>query len=1264
MIKKILFSFIVVLIGMQVKAQVPTNDLCAGAIVVSCGDIITGDTTMAGESDEPTDACGTFNNSDAGGVWYSIAGTGDIITVSLCNNTDFDTQIAVYSGNCNGQVCIGGNDQSCGNQSEFSFTSDASTDYLVYVYGWGTADNNAGPFELAITCQAPPPPVTNDLCADALDIECGDSVFGTTVGATQDDEPDTLCGVFNNGTSPGVWYSFTGTGDIVTVSLCGSDFDTLLQVFSGNCNGLVCVAGNDDNFAACGAGNNSELTFESDASTEYLFYINGFGAATGNYNIEITCVSPPPPPVNDNCDLAATPALVNADDQCTLLNPGTLAGATTSDQANGCVGTANDDVWYTFVATTQVHTIELLNIAGGTTDLVHAVYEGADCDNLTQLFCNDPNDSFVTGLTVGETYYIRIWSFGNTLLNMTTFDLCIASFTPPPPPVNDECDAAIMAGVNTDDSCTILTAGTVTGATDSGVTSTCPGTADDDVWFEFTATANVHNISLQDIVGDGFPDLVHSLYTGPDCDNLTEMYCSDANNSTSSDFIIGDTYYIRVYSFGNVPFQEIDFNICINVGADTIIVNGINDPETLLTAEELVEQVFVEQGGCGSIDITFTNLQENPSGTTNIAERSWGYFKKGNTDFELEDGIILSSGFADSAEGPNSQSGTSGNGTGWLGDTDLQAILDNQYGTTVPTQNATVFEFEFTSNIPFVTFDFIFASEEYEDDFECSDLFRDGFAFLVKGPGIPDTSGAPFGGVNIASIEGSSNVPVSTFTIHRDTFLCGGETEGVDYFPDLYVSNWDDNLDAQPVEYDGLTSTLTTATVPLEVGETYTVKLVIGDRSDASFDSAVFLAGGSFDLGSLDLGGDITISGGDALCEGEEIVLNAGQFDDVTIVWTKDGDVLAGETDGELVVTETGNYEVTVTFNNTTCEITDTIFVEFFPIPEVDLGADILVCDGGSITIDGTPTNIADLTMVNYQWSLDGTELAAETNATLVVTAQGTYSVVVTSSGGCMGTDDIFINAVAYNVDIGGDLSFCGEDSFEIVPEIDGEDPVLATYLWSTGETSPTIVVTTSGTYSLEVTIEGCVNTDEVTITLLDQPVVVVSATRMDASGDVVVKCANDTETLTATVTETDPNAVTYKWFLDGGEIVGETNPTIEITERGLYQVEVNGAGCLASDDIFVRFFDNENCIITQGISPDGDGLNDSLDLEFLSVEPGIEKVTIFNRHGRAVFELENYVNEWRGQADDGSDLPVGNYYYVINLVEGETLTGFIYLNK
>ncbi len=846
MYRSTLFCFLLLFLPITLFAQVPNNDLCADAITVACGDIVTGDTTMATEVDEPAE-CGAFNNGAAGGVWYNIAGTGDIITLSLCNDNNFDTQIEVYSGDCNSQVCIGGNDQACGNQSEFSFTSNDSTNYLVYIYGWA---DSVGTYQLDVTCQTPPPPLLNDLCADAIVITCGGSLSGTTAGATDTGEPTDLCGVFNNGSSPGVWYSFVGTGDLVTVSLCGSDFDTQLQVFEGDCNSTTCVTGNDDNFAACGAGNNSELTFASTLSINYLIYINGLNTSEGNFNIEITCETQSTV-VNDEC-LTALPLVVNADESCNILNENlSLEGATVSTETNPCPATANGDVWYTFTATATSHIIEITNVQGAPVDLVHSVYQG-DCDALINIACGDPNQSLVQNLTIGDTYTMRIYSLGNIPIVTTTFDLCIRQSAPPP--VNDECDDAIVVEVNPNTSCNINIPGNITGATDSQSTATCAGTADDDVWFKFTATQEVHGINLTDIIGDT-TDLVHIVYSGSSCDTLEEIICSDSNSSRSNDFIVGETYFIQVYSFTNQPGQNVNFNLCVN-SFETIIVNSINDPESLLSAEELVEQVFIDDFTCGDVNITFTNIAENPDGETDISQRSWGYFKKGNTDFPLEEGIILSSGIAKSAEGPNSSTSMSGNGNNWGGDIDLQAILDNQSGTTVLTNNATVFEFEFTSNLTQASFDFIFASEEYEDDFECTDNFRDGFAFLVKGPGIPNTSGTPFGGTNIAVIEGSNNVPISTVTIHRDTFLCGTEMEGENYFPDLYVSNFVENINDFPIEFDGLTAVLTTATLTLEPGELYTVKMVIGDRGDTAFDSAVFLAGGSFDIGDVEPGAD------------------------------------------------------------------------------------------------------------------------------------------------------------------------------------------------------------------------------------------------------------------------------------------------------------------------------------------------------------------------------------------------------------------------
>ena len=55
--------------------------------------------------------------------------------------------------------------------------------------------------------------------------------------------------------------------------------------------------------------------------------------------------------------------------------------------------------------------------------------------------------------------------------------------------------------------------------------------------------------------------------------------------------------------------------------------------------------------------------------------------------------------------------------------------------------------------------------------------------------------------------------------------------------------------------------------------ELYTIKLVVADDGDTLYDSAVFIDGGSFDIGQLDLGEDILVSSGNALCEGQEMIV-------------------------------------------------------------------------------------------------------------------------------------------------------------------------------------------------------------------------------------------------------------------------------------------------------------------------------------------------------------------------------------------------------
>ena len=188
-------------------------------------------------------------------------------------------------------------------------------------------------------------------------------------------------------------------------------------------------------------------------------------------------------------------------------------------------------------------------------------------------------------------------------------------------------------------------------------------------------------------------------------------------------------------------------------------------------------------------------------------------------------------------------------------------------------------------------------------------------------------------------------------------------------------------------------------------------------------------------------------------------------------------------------------------------------------------------------------------------------------------------------------------------------------------------------------------------------TIDECVEGDDMTIVFGTTPEIEL--------GDDITKCAQDVEIISAIPSNMDAGDVIFKWYLDGGLLEDETAGTIEVIEEGIYSVEVENEGCIASDSITVEFYDNENFVITQGISPINlDNLNDNLDLEFLNDKSGITKITVFNRHGVNVYEKDNYINEWHGQSSTGDILPVGVYYYVIELTSESPITGWIYINK
>ncbi len=289
------------------------------------------------------------------------------------------------------------------------------------------------------------------------------------------------------------------------------------------------------------------------------------------------------PPVNDDC-ANATSLTVNTDFLCTTNTSGTVAEATASTTANACPGSstkATDDVWFKFVATSTEHKITLQNISGSQADLYHAVFNAGalgDCSTLTAgdaVFCSDPNISDLTALTIGNTYFVRVFT-NDTGSHDTTFDICIGSA--PLPPVNDACiDAEIVTAFPFDVAVDASSATNNTGFID---VAGCGGAMNDGVWYEMVGDGSNVTVTVAPVAWDA----KIAIYTGS-CGAFTCIAESNngfVGNTETETFtsIAGVTYYINIgHPSGASDFAEGPFNFQISLSGlsiDDLVSKGFS----------------------------------------------------------------------------------------------------------------------------------------------------------------------------------------------------------------------------------------------------------------------------------------------------------------------------------------------------------------------------------------------------------------------------------------------------------------------------------------------------------------------------------------------------------------------------------------------------------------------------------------------------------------------------------------------------------------
>ena len=408
----------------------PGNDLCSASTnltpVTSCGATGGQNLYQATLTGSPASTCGASTYD----VWYTFTVPAGITSIDIAlsglgnNLNSTNTFIEAYNASsCASATAV--NTLGCADAGAGLSLTGLTPGNTYYFRVFTTTNPTANPASkwAFSVCVSYVPPPSNDDCATATALTIGTTNSSGSVWLASASSGIPV-GCATGNPDDDVWYSFSATAASATVTLSsiGSNLNSsgaMIQVFSGACGSLTSVA--------CGTTsvNVAGLTV---GNTYYIrVYSFGAGSIGGNSSGSVFSITVTVNPLNDDCANAYfLPTAISC-----FNAQGTVTGATNSGVSVGsCTGTADDDVWYKFVATKTNPTISLssisANLSGSGARL--QLFSGT-CGSLASVACGTTSIAS-TGLTVGNTYYVRVYSAGSTSLTSATFDICVTDPSP------------------------------------------------------------------------------------------------------------------------------------------------------------------------------------------------------------------------------------------------------------------------------------------------------------------------------------------------------------------------------------------------------------------------------------------------------------------------------------------------------------------------------------------------------------------------------------------------------------------------------------------------------------------------------------------------------------------------------------------------------------------------------------------------------------------------------------------------------------------
>lgn len=565
-----------------------------------------------------------------------------------------------------------------------------------------------------------------------------------------------------------------------------------------------------------------------------------------------------------------------------------------------------------------------------------------------------------------------------------------------------------------------------------------------------------------------------------------------------------------------------------------------------INATNAVQNTLLGEGVTAS-GITFAGNQATQIGTFNC----------NNCGLGISSGVIMASGAVAGAVGPNNSGSFSQgppNATDGFGDPDLAAISG---GASI--NNAAILRFNFIPTGDSLAFRFVFGSDEYP---EYVNSINDVFGFFISGPGItgPYLNNAK----NIALIPNTNN-PVSINSVN----------------PGMNAAYYNANNGQYNVQPDGFTDVLT-ARANVICGETYQIKIAIGDASDGGWDSWVFLEAGSFQSNNVEIAyqaPNISPSG-DGIYEGCQTAYinfsrpaaqsNIEQQFALTFTGTAINGVdfeeisnllifPVGQTTVSLPIVaiadgvQEGNETFTITVQNLGCNAGDPVSIEVVisDLPDI-------IIDMPDVTINCTELAFIEPQLSgglgNYVVTWDGGIVSPSLST--YPTVPTSYNFVVTDTCGVSPANGVanvlFVQNPPLLVDIGNDISAQCLDEIVVNSIVSGGFGAYS-YHWSSStgysSTSENINFYDNDNQTITLTVTDICQvstTDQVQLVYPPVPVIV------DIGADLVATCLD--QNLIQSQVSGGIGSYTYLWTLGSNTIgfqpmaVAQTGVTADVT--------------------------------------------------------------------------------------------------------------------